>query len=126
MSSALQPKQIFLLAIGWISFALGVLGLFLPILPTTPFMILAAACFDRGSPRFHAWLINHKIFGPPIQDWKRNRAIKPVYKLIAGLTMGGSIILVWFTTSIPLAGKVVYAAALTLVFAYILTRNSKC
>lgn len=117
--------RIFFLAVGWLSFALGIVGVFLPILPTTPFMILAAACFDRGSPRFHSWLLNHNVFGPPIQDWKRNRAIHPRYKVIAGLTMGASIVLVCLTEKIPFAGKITYAALLMTVFAYIATRKNK-
>ena len=125
MASEIQPKLVFFLTIGWISFALGLVGIFLPILPTAPFMILAAACFDRGSPRFHAWIVNHRIFGPPIQDWRRNRAIRPKYKAIAGVTMGGSIVLVWFMDTIPLAGKISYAFLLTLVFGYIVSRKNK-
>lgn len=116
----------FFITCGWISFGLGVVGLFLPILPTTPFMILAAACFNKGSPRFHAWLVNHKVFGPPIQDWKRNKVIRPRYKIIAAVTMIGSIVLVvGFTETIPPVGKICYSVFILSVLAYILTRKNE-
>ncbi|MBM0141543.1 hypothetical protein ALQ53_01533 [Pseudomonas cannabina] len=57
-----------LAAVGWLSVALGVIGIFLPVLPTTPFLLLAAACFARSSPRFYHWLINHRQLGPWIRD----------------------------------------------------------
>lgn len=64
-----------LLAIGWLSVALGVIGIFLPVLPTTPFLLLAAACFMRSSQRFYLWLVNHRQLGPWIVDYLEGQGI---------------------------------------------------
>ncbi|MGL4508030.1 MAG: YbaN family protein, partial [Aeromonas sobria] len=62
--------------LGWLAFATGIVGIVLPLLPTTPFMLLAAALFARSSPRFHRWLLTHRWFGPPIVDWQQYRGIR--------------------------------------------------
>lgn len=64
-----------LLAIGWLSVALGVVGIFLPVLPTTPFLLLAAACFMRSSKRFYLWLVNHPQLGPWVVDYLSGQGI---------------------------------------------------
>ncbi|WP_282875384.1 YbaN family protein [Pseudomonas peli] len=64
-----------LLAIGWLSVALGVIGIFLPVLPTTPFLLLAAACFMRSSKRLYLWLVNHRQLGPWIVDYLEGQGI---------------------------------------------------
>ena len=70
-------------SLGWLFFAIGVIGAFLPVLPTTPFMILALWMFSKGSQRFHNWLYNHKFFGPPLQRWHEHRVIPRTAKLMS-------------------------------------------
>lgn len=69
--------------LGAVSLSLGVVGIVVPLLPTTPFLILAAYCFSRGSRRLHAWLVNHRTLGPPVRDWREHRAISRRAKLSA-------------------------------------------
>lgn len=87
-----------LLAAGSLCVLLGLIGLFLPLLPTTPFMLLAAACYARGSSRFYRWLTTHPTFGPPILEWRRHRAIpyraKRAGVLLMALTFSSSILFV--------------------------------
>ena len=68
---------------GIISLALGVIGIVLPLLPTTPFLLLAAACFARGSKRLHNWLINHKLFGKYIRNYQEKKGIPLKVKVLA-------------------------------------------
>lgn len=69
--------------IGWLSVALGVMGIFLPVLPTTPFLLLAAACFVRSSPRFYHWLVDHPRLGPWIRDYVEGNGIPLKGKIYA-------------------------------------------
>lgn len=88
----------FLITIGWISVVLGVLGIFLPVLPTTPFLLLAAACFVRSSPRFYQWLVQHPKLGGYIIHYLNGEGIPKRAKFIAismiWVTMGFSAWLV--------------------------------
>lgn len=72
---------------GVVAVALGVIGIVLPILPTTPFLLVAAFCFDRGSPALHNWLISHKIFGPIIKNWRDYGAVPKSAKIAAVVFM---------------------------------------
>jgi uncharacterized membrane protein YbaN (DUF454 family) len=71
------------MAAGFILVGLGMLGIVLPILPTTPLLLLAAACFSRSSERWHRWLLNHRTFGPIIRSWQERRCIPLKTKLIS-------------------------------------------
>ncbi|PVM88933.1 DUF454 domain-containing protein [Caulobacter radicis] len=71
--------------------ALGIIGAFLPLMPTTIFLILAAGCFGRSSPRLEAWLLNHPRFGPSVRAWRANGAIPRKAKVFACLGMAGGM-----------------------------------
>jgi uncharacterized protein len=79
------------LAIGWVFFALGAVGAVLPLLPTTPFMLLALWAFARGSTRLETWLLDHRWFGPRLRAWRQGRVIPWSVKITAWATMAVSL-----------------------------------
>ncbi len=88
-------RMLWLLA-GAAGLLLGIVGIFVPLLPTTPFVLLAAFCFARGSPRVEAWLLQHPRFGPMVRDWRRDRVIPLRAKQLALLMMSlGSAWALW-------------------------------
>lgn len=78
------------LAGGLVSLALGAMGVFLPLVPTVPFMLLAALCFARSSERLHAWLLSHPTFGLPIADWQERGAISARAKRLATVAVAAT------------------------------------
>ncbi|MFZ5863600.1 MAG: YbaN family protein [Nitrospirota bacterium] len=84
-------RQRLLTAVGMLATALGILGIFLPLLPTTPFLLLAAACFARSSDRSYQWLINHPWFGSYIRNYREHRAI-PLRTKVTAITVLWSVI----------------------------------
>ncbi len=101
-----------LLLCGGVALAAGVIGIFLPLLPATPFFILAAACFARAYRPFHEWMLAHSLFGPMLHEWHHHRSIPYRTKLVAIVTM-----LVSFGSSIVLVVKPLWLKALLAVIA---------
>lgn len=83
--------RIVFIIIGSLSLGLGILGIFLPILPTVPFILLAAACFSRGSRRMHAWLVRLPFAGKVIDDYEQGRGVPRRAKITALLMLWGGM-----------------------------------
>ncbi|WP_235679080.1 YbaN family protein [Aquibium microcysteis] len=110
------------LALGFAMLGLGVAGVFLPVMPTTVFVILAAFCFGRSSPRLETWLLQHPRFGPPLQAWREEGAIPTRAKVlaVAGMALGFGLFLV---SARPGYGAMFAVAAFMLAgAAYVLSR----
>ena len=94
--------------LGFLFVGIALLGVILPLLPTTPFVLLAAACFARSSEKWHRWMLANDTFGPMIRNWERNRCISCRVKLIAIASMlivgGYSVLFAVETTQVRLVG----------------------
>ena len=81
------------IAAGVLALLLGILGLFLPLLPTTPFLLLASWCFARGSDRLHGWLLSHRVFGEYLRNFEAGRGIPLKAKIVATVMLWGSLLI---------------------------------
>lgn len=118
-----MPKlqQVVYTSLAGVSFGLGVIGLFLPVMPTTCFMLLAVWLASKGSPRFALWIRRHPRFGPPVLAWEREHAIPRHAKWLAVAMLGVSMALLAFSLdSLLLRGGLI--AALALLALWIVTR----
>lgn len=85
-------KNTLWIVLGFLAFGLGLIGIFIPFLPTTPFLLLAAGFFLKGSDRLYQWLINHKIFGEYIRNFREYKALTLKTKLITVSTLWATIL----------------------------------
>ena len=105
------PLRWLLWAAGSLSLILGLIGVVLPGLPTTPFVLLAAACYAKASPRLHRWLLNHRWMGPMLRDWESHRSLTRRSKTVAV----GSMLLMVSVSIWSFRGQVIAQLALMLL-----------
>ncbi|WP_225029522.1 YbaN family protein [Xinfangfangia pollutisoli] len=113
----------FWMALGLTFLAVGLLGAVLPVLPTTPFLLVAAACFARSSPRLHRWLLDHPLFGPPIRDWEESGAIRPRAKALA-VTMMAAVFLISLWAGLGTRILIAQGVLMAIGAAFVLSRPS--
>lgn len=109
---------------GLLFVALGFVGAFLPVLPTTPFLILAAACFARSSRRFESWLLDHPRFGPLLRDWRQRGAIPRKAKLAALVGTSAGFVIFWLGAHPGPWLMAVVAALMLFGLAFVFSRPS--
>jgi uncharacterized membrane protein YbaN (DUF454 family) len=109
------------LVVGLLALALGAIGIALPLLPTTPFILLAAFAFAQSSEKLHQWLLDHNVFGPLIDNWQQHGAISRRAKVLSVVSMGvvlGISVLLALPAAVIIAQLVVLGGAAL----FILTR----
>lgn len=117
-------KKYLFIAAGLVSLGLGVIGIFLPLLPTTPFLLLSAFCFIRSSQRLYGWLVNHRVFGAYIHDYLKYRAVPLKTKIFAVALLWGTISLSIFLLP-NLFGRIILAAVALGVSIHILSLKTR-
>ena len=121
--SAPRGDRLMLQALGLGAAALAVAGVALPVLPTTPFVLLSAWAFARSSPRLEAWLRNHPRLGPPLKAWEKRRAIPRRAKVVAAVSLPVSGLLV-HASGAGLAATAAAGLVLACIGGWVLTRPS--
>lgn len=116
--------RVFYFSLGWFFFALGAIGAVLPVMPTTPFMLLALWAFSQSSERFHNWLYNHRFFGPPLQKWKQYRVIPLSAKIVSVSFMSISLVYMTLYVSVPIWLLLIVVTLMVYGAWFILTKPS--
>ncbi len=122
---ACAPVRYGLVALGCLNIAIGVVGIMLPVLPTTVFLLIALWCFSKSSLRFHRWLYDHPRLGHFIRAWHAHRVIPVRAKVLAVTMMTASLAYVTLVVADGWMLPAGLAAVLSLVAGYILTRPSR-
>jgi uncharacterized membrane protein YbaN (DUF454 family) len=117
-----MTKRYFWLALGHVAMLLGIIGAFLPVMPTAPFVILASFAYSKGSPRFEKWLLEHPRLGPPVRAWREHGVIKRTPKVLATVGVSISVTVTCVVTNLPLIAKLVLVAVCTCVMIFVWTR----
>jgi uncharacterized protein len=108
------------LGLGITSFALAMIGIVLPIMPTVPFLLVSAFCFARSNPAWEQALLDHPRYGPPLRQWRDRRAISRKAKISAVLAMSAGVGFTWFTVGWPWV--LISVAVLVIAGSWIWTR----
>lgn len=111
-----RTRRIIYVALGSIFVGLGVLGAFLPVMPTTPFLLVASFFFARSSPRLNRWLVRSPLFGPFLRDWQQHRGVRPHVKVLAITVMVTAVTasIVWGNLAWPFVVLVLLLAGVGL------------
>jgi uncharacterized protein len=117
--------RIILFILAWISFVFGIIGAFLPVLPTTPFLILSAFLFSKSSPRFHTWLLNLPLAGHGIKEWQEHRVIRPRAKILCITMILLSLTMIHLNSRISLKIKVPVTLTLVSVGVFVVSRKNE-
>ena len=117
-------SKIVLLALGWICVSLGFIGIFVPGLPTTIFLIIALWAFTKSSKRLRNWLLNHKRFGPILRNWQEHRVVPLRAKILMVILQISVVIIIQYTFD-NLIISIGLAVILILVASYVLSLPSK-
>lgn len=118
-------KKLTYLILGHLFLTLGIIGAFLPLLPTTPFLLLAAFFYSKSNERLHRWILSHKYLGPPLKDWENNGVIGLKAKIIATIMLG--LVLTWRIPSlnVSIIIKIIAGSVLLGVLIFIWSRPSR-
>ncbi len=116
-----MPGRMLWLTTGLMALACGLAGIVLPLVPTTPFLLVAAFSFARSSPRLHDWLVTHPRLGPPIHDWNTHGAIRQRAKATAIVLMAATLVLS-LAAGVSNVVLTIQAVVLIIVAAFVLTR----
>lgn len=110
-------------ALGGLMLALGIIGVFLPVMPTTIFLILAAWCFGRSSPKLESWMLDHPRFGPALRQWREQGAVPLKAKVMAvsGMALGYAVF--WFGSRPTLLTACIVAIFMLAAALYVVSRS---